>query len=384
MDSLEHLQKNKKKKKAIWAANFFHRGYSIKKALDSRRAIRRSRRFRKTRYRKARFDNRTRSKGWLAPSLKSRVDNIYYFAKKLSKLLPINSISIETMRFDTQKIQNPEISNLEYQQGELFGFEIKEYLLEKWGRKCTYCDAINTGLEIDHIIPKSLGGTNRVSNLTISCRKCNEKKSNLLLKDFLNDQEKLNYILSKSKKTLRDTAAINSIRFAIGNALKPLGYKLNFATGGKTKYNRIKQAYPKEHFIDAVCIGNSGRDVDISEIFTILQIKAIGRGSRQMCRVNRFGFPRTSSKKQKKVFGFQTGDIVSAIVPKGKKKGRYFGIVSIRSTGNFNIKTSFKTTEGIHARYCRLIYKKDGYEYNFKKEATFPLWSKDQSLHVEL
>ena len=379
------VSKTNKGQKAIWAAHLFHRGLSIKKALDSRRAIRRGRRFRHTRYRKARFNNRTRKKGWLAPSLKSRVDNIYYLTKKLTCFAPISSISIETVRFDTQKIQNPEVSGTQYQQGELFGYEIKEYLLEKWGRKCIYCEAVDTRLEVDHIVPRSLGGTNSVSNLVICCRKCNEKKSNHLLKDFLKTKpEKLQFIMSKSKQTLRDTAAINSIRLAIGEVLKPLGLELKFSSGGRTKYNRIKQGYPKDHWIDAVCVGDEGENVDISEISTVLHIRAVGRGSRQMCRVNRFNFPRTSAKKEKKVQGFQTGDIVSALVPKGKKKGSYFGIVSIRSTGNFNIKTTSETIQGINARYCHLIYQKDGYEYNLKKEEACPPRPKDRGLHAIL
>ena len=87
-----------------------------------------------------------------------------------------------------QKLENPEVSGVCYQQGELYGYEIKEYLLEKWGRKCVYCDAINTRLEVDHIVPKSLGGSNRVSNLTISCRACNERKSNLPIAQFLKEK----------------------------------------------------------------------------------------------------------------------------------------------------------------------------------------------------
>ena len=146
--------------------------------LLSRRAIRRGRRNRKTRYRPARFNNRTRKEGWLAPSLQSRVDNVSIWVRRLQKLVPLSSIVVETVRFDMQKIQAPEITGIEYQQGDLLGYEIREYLLEKWGRKCAYCNEENTRLEIDHIVAKSAGGSNRVANLTIACRECNVKKGN--------------------------------------------------------------------------------------------------------------------------------------------------------------------------------------------------------------
>ena len=162
----------------VFGASLNHRGQKIKHNLESRRANRRARRNRKTRYRAARFDNRCRKKGWLPPSLMSRVFNVETWAKRLPRLIPITSIAVETVRFDTQKMQNSEVSGVEYQQGELAGYEIREYLLEKWGRKCAYCGAENLPLEVEHIQPKSKGGSNRVSNLTIACRKCNRKKSN--------------------------------------------------------------------------------------------------------------------------------------------------------------------------------------------------------------
>jgi hypothetical protein len=110
----------------VWAAELQHRGIKIKKSLEKRRAIRRSRRNRKTRYREPRFNNRTPKKGWLPPSLMSRVYNIQTWVTRLQKYCPIKAISLELVRFDTQAMQNPEISGIEYQQGTLFGYEIRE------------------------------------------------------------------------------------------------------------------------------------------------------------------------------------------------------------------------------------------------------------------
>lgn len=358
--------------RVIWGANLIHRGLSIKKSLESRRAIRGGRRFRKTRYRKPRFDNRTRSKGWLPPSIRSRVDNVKNWGIKLQKLCPISSISVETVRFDMQKLQNPEVSGVDYQRGSLFGYEVREYLLEKWGRLCAYCGAKDTRLEIDHITPKSKGGSNRVSNLVVCCRPCNEKKSNRSIDDFLKGKpEVLKKIKAKSKRSLADATAVNAARYTTGHKLKSLGLPVGFFTGGQTKFNRTKHGLHKDHWIDAACVGDTGFKIEMPKRITILEVKATGRGCRQMCRVNKYGFPRTSAKKNKIVRGFKTGDIVKAVVPKGARKGTHKGRVAVRSSGNFNIKTNLGTTIDISWKYCRLKQFADGFNYNQKEERDF-------------
>jgi len=369
----------KRERKVIWAANLYHRRSYIKRALDSRRSLRRGRRFRHTRYRKPRFMNRTRFQGWLPPALLSRLNNVVSWTKKLQLTTPISSISVEAVRFDTQKLQNPEISGVQYQQGTLYGYEVREYLLEKWGRTCAYCGKQDTRLEIDHIVPRSAGGSNRVSNLTICCRECNKKKSNRSLKYFLGDKKEVFYRVTRfSQRSFRDASAANSTRIAIGEALKSLGLDVEFGSGGQTKYNRCFQNYPKDHWIDAACVGVSGKKVSLLEIDVHLEIKAVGRGSRQMCRVDRFGFPRTLPKRQKRVDSFQTGDIIQATVPSGKKAGSYTGRVAIRITGNFNIKTLNQTVQGINVRFCKRLHQSDGYEYNPKKERHFILREKSR------
>src|SRR5579872_1813782 len=127
----------------VFAAELRHRGQAIKHALEQRRAVRRNRRQRKTRYRKARFANRTRRTGWLSPSLTSRIANIVTWVQRLKKIAPITVLSQELVKFDVQQMDNPETSGMEYQQGQLAGYEIREYLLEKWQRACTYCGVQN-------------------------------------------------------------------------------------------------------------------------------------------------------------------------------------------------------------------------------------------------
>lgn len=150
----------------VWAAELTHRGEAIKAALDARRSVRNKRRQRKLRYRKPRFLNRRRPKGWLPPSLLSRVANIETWAHRLVRFCLIAEISQELARFDTQAMQNPEISGVQYQQGTPQGYELREYLLEKWSRKCAYCGIENVPLQIEHIIARARGGTDRASNFT--------------------------------------------------------------------------------------------------------------------------------------------------------------------------------------------------------------------------
>jgi 5-methylcytosine-specific restriction endonuclease McrA len=348
----------KRDKRVIWAAELTHRGQQIRNALLSRQQLRRSRRKRKTRYRQARFLNRRKPQGWLAPSLKSRIHNIWTWLKRLNKFTPITHLAMELTRFDTQKMQNAEISGVEYQQGELQGYEVREYLLEKWERKCAYCGVEHVPLFVEHIYPKDRGGSNRVSNLAIACQPCNEKKGTMTATEF-----GYPHIEAQAKKPLRDAAAINSTRWALLEQLKLTGLPIEIGTGAQTKFNRIQQSYPKAHWLDAACVGNSGAAVFVHSALQPLSITAQGHGSRQMCRVDKYGFPRTSAKQFKQVHGFQTGDIVKAVVTSGKKIGTYIGRVAIRTSGSFNIKTAHTTIQGINYKYCQPRHRSDGYGY---------------------
>src|SRR6266487_6149869 len=130
----------------VFAAELAHRGEQIKDRLDDRRTVRRSRRRRHTRYRKPRGDNRrNKKKGWLPPSLESRICNVITWVGRLQRSCPIRAISQELVKFDLQQMESPEVAGVFYQQGTLFGYEAREYLLDKWGRKCAYCVTPVTG-----------------------------------------------------------------------------------------------------------------------------------------------------------------------------------------------------------------------------------------------
>lgn len=353
----EHTQR------VVFAAEVEHRGLRVKAAMDARRAVRCSRRSRKTRYREARFLNRTRPTGWLPPSLESRVANIETWVRRLMRHTPISSLSMELVRFDTQKLENPEISGVEYQQGTLAGYEVKEYLLEKWGRACAYCDARDVPLEVDHIHPRSRGGANRVSNLTLACRPCNQAKSNRDGAEFVKDESRLARILEQAKAPLQDVAAVNATRWRLYEHLRATGLIVEVGTGGRTKFNRCSQAYPKAHWIDAACVGASGQAVTLDPDLRPLRIKAVGHGSRQMAGLDKYGFPKRHKTRIQHHHGFASGDIVTANVPTGKKAGRYTGKVAVRAGGYFNVRARHALVQSIHHRHCRLIHRKDGYAY---------------------
>ena len=347
----------------VFAAELKHRGFAIRDALTSRRQLRRSRRARKTRYRKPRFLNRTRSKGWLSPSLQSRIENIKTWVEKLRKLAPIKAISQELVRFDTQLMANPDIKGKEYQQGTLAGYETREYLLEKWNRQCAYCGAKEVPFQVEHIHPRVKGGSNSITNLTLSCERCNTKKCSKDIKDFLKkDPARLEKILKQSKRPLADASAVNTTRWALFEALKETRLPVETGSGGLTKFNRIQQGLEKTHWTDAACVGNSTPKLTIQGIKPLL-ITATGHGSRQSCRTDKYGFPTRYIPRFKFIKGYQTGDIVKAVVTSGKKIGTYVGRVAVRTTGSFNISTNNGLVQGISHKYCSAIHKKDGYGY---------------------
>lgn len=339
-----------------------HRGRQISEALTARRNMRRRRRG-QLRYRAPRFLNRgNKQKGWLAPSLQHRVDTTMAWVNKFSRFAPASAISVELVKFDMQLMQNAEISGVEYQRGELQGYEVREYLLEKWGRKCAYCDTPNVPLQIEHMQAKANNGSNRVSNLALACEPCNQKKGKRDIREFLaHDPVRLARMLAYAKKPLNDAAAVNSTRWALFNALKDTGLAVETGTGGRTKFNRMRLGIPKTHATDAVCVG----DVTAIEGWQrpTLVVKCAGRGSYQRTRLTAHGFPRGYLMRQKQVQGFQTGDLVKASVPSGKKAGEYQGRVAIRKTGSFNIQTPAGVIQGIGYRHCRLIQRSDGYGY---------------------
>ena len=348
----------------VMLAELEHRGHIIKKNLDSRRAIRRSRRQRKTRYREVRFLNRTKPEGWLAPSVKSRADNVINFIKKYNKLINIDRVMIENVSFDTaQMSSDTKLWGNDYQQGNLYNKNLREFIFSKTKGRCSYCKEKAT--EIDHIVPRAKGGSNSTYNLTPACRSCNEKKSNLSLKEFGKLMNK-DYSHLEPKKLPKDAAIVQSARNYMVKEITKIIPDTTTYDAWMTKYNRNQLGLSKQHYYDALSVGEIPTKFNFLTD-KILQISAKGRGSRQMCRMDSYGFPRTSAKASKSVKGFQTGDIVKAVVPTGSKQGEYLGRVAVRSRGFFDIKTKSNLVKDIGYKFCRLLQRNDGYSYNYKE-----------------
>ena len=276
----------------------------MKEKIAEKKMYRTSRRDRNTRYREPRWKNRGnnkgKKKGWLAPSIQHKLDTYVRLVSKFDNILPITNITIETSPFDTQKMQNPEISGIEYQQGELQGYEVKEYLLEKWGRKCAYCKTENVPFEAEHIIPTSRGGTNRVSNLTIACHNCNQKKDNMTAAEFGHPEVQL-----QAKQPLKAAVFMNIVRSRLVDTIKREfpQYQCNETYGYITKCNRITLNMEKTHANDAFVIANGKNQIRSSKPYHVVQIR---RNNRSLL-ISRKG-KSPSIKRQR--YKYSPGDLV--------------------------------------------------------------------------
>ena len=286
--------------------------------IIERGAYRRGRRNRHHWYREARFDNRGREDGWLTPSMNHKLQTHINLAEKIKKLLPVTRITIEVSSFDPLKMQNPEISGVEYQQGELQGYEIREYLLEKYRRKCAYCGKTGVPLEVEHIVPRSRRGSNRVSNLAISCHKCNQKKGNKTAEEFGHPE-----VQDQAKQSLKATAFMNVIRWKLVNQLN-----CHYTYGYITKHNRIKAGLEKSHVNDAFVIAGGTNQTRVKP-YTVKQ----NRRNNRALQLNRNGFKPSIRRKR---YEFQPHDLV-------QYNGDCFYVKGVCNYGNY---VSLKNSEG--------------------------------------
>jgi len=346
-----------------------HRGNAIRDNMTKRAGYRRRRRSANTRYRAPRFDNRRRPEGRFPPSLRHRIDTTVSWMRRLTRIAPVSGFSVESVKFDTQKMLDPEVSGKEYQQGELEGYEVREYLLEKWCRKCAYCNAGNVPLQVEHIVPRARDGSDRVSNLTLACERCNRAKGARPVKEFLHDKPALlGRIRAHAKAPLSSAAAVNSTRNALFGEMRAFGLPVETGSGGLTKYNRTRLGLPKSHVLDALCVGT----VSSAKVLTdsVLHVRCTGRGRYSRTLTDKYGFPRAYLPRGKRFFGFATGDIVRTAVPKGKYKGTWTGRVAVRESGWFALSTGKNTPDGKKERVnvkwdtCKILERNNGYEYS--------------------
>ena len=242
--------------------------------LSARREARRTRRNRKTRYRKPRFNNRARKDGWLAPSVQQKVDTHLTVVRKVLKILPISSITVETASFDIQKIKNPDIKDTDYQQGEQLGFwNVREYVLFRDGHECQCCHGRSKDpvLNVHHIESRKTGG-NAPNNLITLCETCH------------NGYHKGTVTLPKTihrGMQFKDATFMGIMRWAFYNRLKELyaakDIPVAFTYGYITKNTRIEHGLSKEHFVDARCISGHPDAIPPKEVFYQKKVRCHNR-----------------------------------------------------------------------------------------------------------
>jgi len=323
---------------AVFLAEVTHRGDQVQEAKQTQRNARR--RSANLRYRAARFANRSLPKGWLPPSLRSRIGNVRTWTQRCRSFAPVSRIEVERVRFDTHLLQHPEIAGTDYQQGTLAGWETRAYLLIKYAYRCAYCGKTDCPFELDHIVPRSRGGSNRVSNLCLACHACNQAKGDKTAAQWGHPE-----VEAQAQHPLKDAAAVNATRFKLVETLRVCGLPIGTWTGGRTRWNRARFGIEKTHALDALCVG---------------QMAAVAAG--QHCRTNwdKYGFPAGYLMRQKRVRGFQTGDRVRAVVPEPlKTAGTHLGRLRVRKSGSFRV----GSVDGIGAAYCQMVQRADGYEY---------------------
>ena len=220
--------------------------------ISTRKQNRRSRRNNKTRYRKARFNNRISNKkeGWLAPSILNKINTHLTVVAKIFEILPITQIIVETASFDIQKIKNPEIKGKEYQQGELLNFwNVREYVLFRDGHICQCCKGKSKDniLNVHHIESRKIGG-NAPNNLITLCETCH--------KGYHSGAIKLPKTIKRGM-SFKDSAFMGIMRWAFYNKLKETYLNVNMTYGYITKNIRIQNNLPKTHYIDARCISGN-------------------------------------------------------------------------------------------------------------------------------
>lgn len=358
--------------RAIYGLHVKHRGDIIKLKLERRSQCRRRRRSKNLRYRPSRFSNRCRAKDWLPPSIKSRVKNALTWSLRFRNLVPLNKINFEVVSFDTNLLNDVNKQQLETK--ERIRGQMRHYLMTIYNNTCQYCNGSSDSgiMEWEHVVPKSKGGTDSLSNATLSCRTCNLLKGDKFLAEWLatlkGKKDKLSLSLikgipkvmrNKGGSLSRDASIVNRTRGAILCQLEKLGFNVSTYPSWETAYNRKLTKYPKKHWIDATCIGLTPY---LNKDCIILSANARGWGNRQMQTMDKYGFPRSKTKGPSKVKGFMSGDLVSLNQPGGKYKGSYVGKVIIRTNGNFSIKHIKKEITSRYSNYI-LLQRNDGYAY---------------------
>lgn len=323
--------------------------------LSTRRQNRRTRRNRKTRYRKPRFNNRKRKDGWLAPSVQNKIDSHLTAIRNVHEILPINKSIIEVASFDIQKIKNPTINGTKYQQGEQLDFwNVREYVLFRDGHKCQCCKGKSKDkiLNVHHIESRKTGG-NAPNNLITLCETCH--------KGYHKGTVKLPKTIKRGM-SFKDATFMGIMRWTFYNRLKEIYPNVSLTYGYITKNIRIKNNLLKDHYIDARCI--SGNSLAISD-GTIFYQKKVRCHNRQIYKNTILkGSIRKRNQAEYEIKGYRLFDTVVY-------KGNIYTIFGRRKSGFFDIRTlnGTKVNKGsISYKKLRLIQPNSNYLIEFRKQ----------------
>lgn len=317
--------------KELYAADVELRN-DIVKLLAVRRTSRRSRRNRKTRYRKPRFNNRKRDKGWLAPSIRHKINTHLKVVDDTCKLLPVSKIIVETASFDIQKIKNPDINGTDYQQGEQIGFwNVREYVLFRDGHKCQCCKGKSKDkvLNVHHIESRQTGG-NAPNNLITLCETCHT--------GYHKGTVKLPAKIKRGMK-FKDAAFMGIMRWAFYDELKKRYPDVSLTYGYITKNTRIENGLPKEHYVDARCISDHPLAKPLGTVFYIKKVRCHNRQIHKL-KILKKG-ERKRNQAEYEVYGFRLYDKVSW-------KGRTCFVFGRRATGKAAGRMDLRLLNGTH------------------------------------
>src|SRR6266700_2737579 len=327
----------------------------IQALLASCQQFRRARRNRKTRYRKARFLNRKKPEGWLAPSVQHRVDAHVKTIKLVHKLLPVSKFTLEVAQFDIQKLRNPEIEGKQYQEGLQLGFwNVREYVLFRDNHCCQWCKGKSKDLilNVHHIESRKTGG-DRPDNLITLCKTCHD-----LIHQTHQEQK-----ITRKSKSFRDATQMGIIRWRIYEQVKALFPNVHLTYGYITKHTRITHELEKSHLTDARCI--SQHPLAVSE-GTWYLIKQVRRNNRQLHKATiRKGGKRQRKTAPKYVHGFRLFDCV-------KYQGRCCFVFGRRSSGYFDLRSLDGTKIHASASYKKLAVIQKASASLVERRAAFP------------
>lgn len=360
-------------RRGLLAVELRHRGDRIRAGMRQRAGYRRRRRRVNLRYRAPRSDNRARRAGVLPPSLRHRVETTFSLAHRLCRWTPVRQIHLEHTAFDTR---SPGAAGVphgpDHERGAPTGATVRDRLRAAWGGACAYCGRSGVPLNVEHVRPRSRGGSHRRSNLVLACVPCNRAKGVSPVRRFLAHRpDRLALLISRFGAPMEDAAAMNATQRQLAAALSGLGSPVHTWTGRLTSANRLAVGLDKTHTLDALCVGPldhaSGERI-VRFPRQALTASATGRGSYARTTPDRHGFPRLLRTRTKQHFGYVTGDLVRAVLPAGARAGIWTGRISVRARGQHRISTPAGPIDVSHL-HLRLLQRGDGYAWGRRCEA---------------